>query len=222
PLLINWGTSGALVAGLLCQGLARGSLSIIVVLVLMELREVDSARMGAAAGLYFTAGEIGGVLGPLTIGTLYDVTGNFSAALDALAALCLWQLLLLSRLRLALRLGRGVLDRGESPRQPFGSDRLRGRRRIHDAARCHRLDLGSYAGSPLQELVEILAREHQQMAVAHRDHIGVARPRSEQAHLAEKVSFLERNRHFADMDRDLARGDEIHRVGPAAHRHDLL
>jgi len=103
PLLINWGTSGALVAGLLCQGLARGSLSIIVVLVLMELREVDSARMGAAAGLYFTAGEIGGVLGPLTIGTLYDVTGNFSAALDALAALCLWQLLLLSRLRLALR-----------------------------------------------------------------------------------------------------------------------
>jgi len=85
------------------HALARGSLSIIVVLVLMELREVDSARMGAAAGLYFTAGEIGGVLGPLTIGTLYDVTGNFSAALDALAALCLWQLLLLSRLRLALR-----------------------------------------------------------------------------------------------------------------------
>jgi cyanate permease len=103
PLLINWGTGGALAAGLLCQGLARGSLSIIVVLVLMELREVDSARMGAAAGLYFTAGEIGGVLGPLTIGTLYDLTGNFAAALDALAALCLWQLLLLSRLRLALR-----------------------------------------------------------------------------------------------------------------------
>ncbi|HKT20346.1 MAG TPA: MFS transporter [Stellaceae bacterium] len=103
PLLINWGTGGALAAGLICQGLARGSLSIVVVLVLMELREVDSARMGAAAGLYFTAGEIGGVLGPLTTGALYDLTGNFTAALDALAALCLWQLLLLSRLRFALR-----------------------------------------------------------------------------------------------------------------------
>jgi nitrate/nitrite transporter NarK len=59
--------------------------------------------MAAAAGMYFTAGEIGGVLGPLTIGTLYDVTGGFSAALYFLAALCAWQLLFLSRLRTALR-----------------------------------------------------------------------------------------------------------------------
>ena len=103
PLLINWGTGGALALGLVFQGLARGSLSIVVVLVLMELREVDSPRMGAAAGLYFTAGEIGGVLGPLTIGTLYDLTGGFAAALEGLAAICLWQLLLLSRLRFALR-----------------------------------------------------------------------------------------------------------------------
>jgi nitrate/nitrite transporter NarK len=59
--------------------------------------------MGAAGGMYFTAGEIGGVLGPLTIGTLYDVTGGFSAALYVLAALCAWQLGLLARLRTALR-----------------------------------------------------------------------------------------------------------------------
>lgn len=103
PLLIGWGTSTALAAGLILQGLARGSLSIVVVLVLMELREVDSQRMGAAAGMYFTAGEIGGVLGPLTIGTLYDVTGNFAAGLYFLAGLCAWQLFMLSRLRHALR-----------------------------------------------------------------------------------------------------------------------
>jgi MFS-type transporter involved in bile tolerance (Atg22 family) len=71
--------------------------------VLMELREVDSQRMGAAAGMYFTAGEIGGVLGPLALGTLYDLTGDFAAGLYGLAALCLWQLLLLSRLKVALR-----------------------------------------------------------------------------------------------------------------------
>jgi MFS-type transporter involved in bile tolerance (Atg22 family) len=53
--------------------------------------------------MYFTAGEIGGVLGPLTLGTLYDLTGGFSAGLYSLAALCAWQLFLLSRLRHALR-----------------------------------------------------------------------------------------------------------------------
>lgn len=103
PLLIGAGTSTALAAGLILQGLARGSLSIVVVLVLMELREVDSQRMGAAAGMYFTAGEIGGVLGPLTIGTLYDVTGGFAVGLYFLAALCAWQLFMLTRLSDALR-----------------------------------------------------------------------------------------------------------------------
>ncbi|HEV8016262.1 MAG TPA: MFS transporter [Stellaceae bacterium] len=102
PLCIEWG-GDALVPGLVFQGLARGTLSVVVVLVMMELREVDAGRMGAAAGMYFTAGEIGGVLGPLTIGTLYDATGGFSAALYFLVALCGWQLLLLSRLRAALR-----------------------------------------------------------------------------------------------------------------------
>jgi cyanate permease len=102
PLCIEWG-GGTLIIGLMFQGLARGTLSVVVVLVMMELREVDATRMGAAAGMYFTAGEIGGVLGPLTIGTLYDATGGFAAALFFLAALCAWQLLLLSRLKAALR-----------------------------------------------------------------------------------------------------------------------
>ena len=107
PLCIEWGGHGlgwtTLALGLIFQGLARGTLSVVVVLVMMELREVDSTSMGAAAGMYFTAGEIGGVLGPLTVGTLYDATGGFAAALYLLAAICAWQLLLLSRLRAALR-----------------------------------------------------------------------------------------------------------------------
>jgi len=103
PLFIYWGGDTALVVGLVLQGLARGSLSTIVLLVLMELRGVDSQRMGAAGGMYFTAGEIGGVLGPVTIGTLHDVTGDFAAGLFFLAVLCGWQLALLTRLRLALR-----------------------------------------------------------------------------------------------------------------------
>jgi cyanate permease len=102
PLCIEW-DGDTLILGLIFQGLARGTLSVVVVLVMMELREVDTGRMGAAAGMYFTAGEIGGVLGPLTIGTLYDATGGFSAALYFLAALCACQLMLLSRLKAALR-----------------------------------------------------------------------------------------------------------------------
>ena len=106
PLFLQWGAQGSgpiLMTGLVLQGLARGTLSVVVVLVMMELPEIDSNRMGAAGGMYFTAGEIGGVLGPLTIGTLYDVTGGFAVALYVLAALCAWQLGLLTRLRTALR-----------------------------------------------------------------------------------------------------------------------
>jgi cyanate permease len=103
PLFILWGTDIALATGLVLQGLARGSLSTIVVLTLMELREVGTHRMGAAGGMYFTAGELGGMLGPVTIGTLRDLTGGFDAGLYLLAALCAWQLGLLTRLRLALR-----------------------------------------------------------------------------------------------------------------------
>jgi len=103
PILILAGGGAPLAAGLVLQGLARGSLSTIVLLVLMELREVDPRRMGAAGGMYFTAGEIGGVLGPLTIGTLVDLSGGFAAGLYFLTGLCAWQLGLLSRLRLALR-----------------------------------------------------------------------------------------------------------------------
>ncbi len=102
PLLIEWGGSAPLATGLILQGLARGSLSTIVLLVLMELKEVDSRRMGAAGGMYFAAGEIGGVLGPLTIGTLADITGGFAAGLYFLTGVCAMQLFLLSRLRRSL------------------------------------------------------------------------------------------------------------------------
>ncbi len=105
PLFLEWGAATPWVqaTGLVMQGLARGTLSIVVMLMLMELKEVTPARMGAAGGMYFTAGEIGGVLGPLSIGTLYDLTGGFAASLYFLAALCAWQVAMLSRLKKALK-----------------------------------------------------------------------------------------------------------------------
>lgn len=75
-----------LVAALVLLGIARGALMTIMMLVLMDTHGVDSRHMGAAGGLFFSAAEVGGVMGPPTIGALSDATGSFDAGLLALAA----------------------------------------------------------------------------------------------------------------------------------------
>jgi len=95
-------TTGApLALGLLCQGIARSSMMTVAVLLLMETREVGARHTGSASGLFFSAGEIGGVLGPLTIGVLYDATGGFATALYLLTTICAVSLLLLGLMRRA-------------------------------------------------------------------------------------------------------------------------
>ena len=74
-------------SGLVLQGVARGSITTIAVLLLVETPGVGSRNAGAASGMFFSAAEIGGVTGPLTIGALYDATGGFNAALAALTAI---------------------------------------------------------------------------------------------------------------------------------------
>ena len=77
-------------------------MSSIAILFLMETRGVGSRVMGAAGGMYFSAGEIGGVLGPLSVGAMFDATGGFSAPLLMLSGVCV-ALLLLVRLRVVSR-----------------------------------------------------------------------------------------------------------------------
>ena len=76
----------ALVVALALQGIGRGTLIAVLILVLMETRGVDSRNTGAAVGLFFSAAEIGGVLGPLVIGAMWDLTGGFDAGLWVLGA----------------------------------------------------------------------------------------------------------------------------------------
>ena len=76
----------ALVVALALQGIGRGTLIAVLILVLMETRGVDPRNTGAAVGLFFSAAEIGGVLGPLVIGAMSDVTGGFDAGLWLLGA----------------------------------------------------------------------------------------------------------------------------------------
>ena len=76
----------ALVVAMILQGIGRGSLIAVLILVLMETRGVDPRNTGAAVGLFFSAAEIGGVLGPLAIGAASDLTGGFEAGLWLLGA----------------------------------------------------------------------------------------------------------------------------------------
>ncbi|MDX1431318.1 MAG: MFS transporter [Gammaproteobacteria bacterium] len=87
-LLLHGTATPLLAGGLVLQGIARGAMMSIAVLALMDAREVQGRNMGAAGGLFFAAAEIGGVLGPLTLGLVADATGGFDAALWLLTGVC--------------------------------------------------------------------------------------------------------------------------------------
>jgi cyanate permease len=72
-----------------CQGIARGAMIPVAMFVLMETREVDARVMGAAGGLFYTAAETGGVLGPTMTGILADMTGGFLVPLMTLTGVCI-------------------------------------------------------------------------------------------------------------------------------------
>jgi cyanate permease len=88
-VLIAWASGALLGLGLVFQGIARGAMIPISMFVLMETREVDARVMGAAGGLFYTAAEVGGVLGPTVTGVLADFTGGFLVPLMTLTAVCL-------------------------------------------------------------------------------------------------------------------------------------
>ena len=110
----------ALVVAVILQGIGRGSLIAVLILVLMEARGVEARHTGAAVGLFFSAAEIGGVLGPLTIGAMSDITGGFGAGMWLLGAVSAAVIGLLCLHRASERrapaagAGSGVDGRGEA------------------------------------------------------------------------------------------------------------
>ncbi|WP_420638125.1 CynX/NimT family MFS transporter [Candidatus Poriferisocius sp.] len=63
-------------AGLVLVGLSRGMAAPIALLGMMLLPGVSQRNLGVAGGLFFTAGEIGGVTGPILFGVMADVGGS--------------------------------------------------------------------------------------------------------------------------------------------------
>jgi CP family cyanate transporter-like MFS transporter len=70
-------------------GTARVTLVPISMLILMSSPQVDARRMGAAGGLFFTAGEIGGVAGPWLTGVTRDLGDDFSWSVTMLSVVAL-------------------------------------------------------------------------------------------------------------------------------------
>jgi cyanate permease len=85
--LLLFQSTSVLTTGLLLQGIVRYSIMTILILILIEIPGIDDKYAGIASGLFFTAAEIGGVFGPLGLGLLYDLTGNFQAGLIVLTSI---------------------------------------------------------------------------------------------------------------------------------------
>ena len=75
-----------LVGTLILLGISSRGVMPIIMLTLISL--VGSEKTGAAGGLYFTAGEVGGVMGPILLGVSADLFSGFTPGLIFLSGLC--------------------------------------------------------------------------------------------------------------------------------------
>src|SRR6056297_967363 len=98
-VLLQSDRNGMVATALVLQGLARGSMMTVAIMILMDTPGVPAERLGLAGGMFFAAAEIGGVLGPVTFGTLAHLTDGFAASLSAITAVSLILILLLNVLR---------------------------------------------------------------------------------------------------------------------------
>ena len=80
-LMLRSSTDDILTVGLLLQGVAKSSLMTVLILTLVELPEIGERYAGVASGIFFSAAEVGGVLGPLLLGILYTPGAGFSTGL---------------------------------------------------------------------------------------------------------------------------------------------
>ena len=90
------------IAGLMLQGFCRGTMMTVALLTLVDIPAIGPARAGAAGGMFFSAAEVGGVSGPLSMGLLFDATGGFTAGLMAMVGVSALLLVLVLPLRASL------------------------------------------------------------------------------------------------------------------------
>ena len=114
-ILLRFSDGLPLSVGLVLQGVARSTLMTVLILTLVELPGIGDARTGVASGMFFSAAEIGGVLGPLGMGLLYDASGGFETSLTALSYVASLLMLGAIFLRRAAKTGQEITLSNESP-----------------------------------------------------------------------------------------------------------
>jgi cyanate permease len=82
--IVAGGLGAALVAGVVLAGLGVGGLSPLVRAIPPELEGIGPRLTGVAVGVVFAGGEVGGFLGPVLVGALFDVTGTYATGLGVL------------------------------------------------------------------------------------------------------------------------------------------
>lgn len=98
-VLLQFAQRPLLLGGLVMQGVARATLFTVLILALVELPGVSDRHAGTAVGLFFSAAEFGGMLGPVSLGVLYDVTHGFGAGLTLFSMISVLLILGAQRLR---------------------------------------------------------------------------------------------------------------------------
>lgn len=96
---VTWLDGVPLVVALAVEGFCAGAILPLLMSILMDLREVGAEAMGAAGGIYFAVGEVGGFSGPSVMGLLKDLSGSFTSGLVMLAAISLVMLVPTALLR---------------------------------------------------------------------------------------------------------------------------
>ncbi len=97
-LLLHSAPGPLLTVALILQGVAKSCMMSLALLTVMEIPEVGSRHAGSASGMFFSAAEVGGVLGPMTLGLTYDASGDFDVALGVLTGICATLVILAWRL----------------------------------------------------------------------------------------------------------------------------
>ena len=77
------------ISSVIIWSIARSPMIAVSMLILMDTKGVGKARMGSAAGLFYTVAEVGGFSGPFVLGAIRDITGNLDLGILSISALTL-------------------------------------------------------------------------------------------------------------------------------------
>jgi len=84
--IVAGGVGPLTAAGVVATGVGVGGLAPLVRAIPAELEGIGARLTGAAVGFVFAVGELGGFLGPVLVGTLFDLTGSYAPGLLTLAS----------------------------------------------------------------------------------------------------------------------------------------